>query len=256
MKVTIQNRHGLNVVVLVEGNLRSKKLVFITHGYSGSKDQPHIIGMRNVFAESDFIVVSFDATHAFGESDGDLINACATTYINDLEDVIGWASSHSWYIEPFVLAGHSLGGLSSLVYTSRHPEKVSALFPMSTVVSGTTWYELQDPEFLKQWEENGFYIKESKSLPGKVGKAGWIFVKDILKYDALKFAPRITYPVLLMVGSEDRDTTPPEAQQLLLENLGGPKKFHVINGMEHTPQRTEEIDEMKRVLSDWLSNLT
>lgn len=254
MKSQVNNSNGLKIAVEVEGDLTSDKLVFITHGLSGSKDQPHIIGMREAFVNEGYTVVSFDTTYSFGESEGDPVNATATSYISDLEDVIAWAEQQEWYKEPFALAGHSLGGISSLVYASKHPNKVSTIFPMSTVVSGKLWHEIQDPEYLKGWKEKGYYFKESQSMPGRSGNVGYGLAEDLLNYDALEFATDIKCPVLLLVGSEDEGTTP-KMHQLLHDKLGGSKELHIVEGMEHTPRNQQEIDEMKKVIKDWLNKL-
>lgn len=254
MKFKIGNRKNLKIAVEVEGDLLSDKLVFITHGLNGSKDQPHMIGMREVFLASGYIVVSFDATCSFGESDGDSMDATATSYIADLNDVIRWAQQQEWYKEPFALAGHSLGGLSSLVYASKNSDKVNAIFPMSTVVSGELFSDAQNPEQLKAWKEKGYYFKESKSMPGKSGKVGYRVVEDLLNYDVLDFAADVRCPVLLIVGLNDK-VTPPEAHELLYDKLGGPKELFIIEGMGHTPRTQQKIDEMKGLVKGWLNSL-
>lgn len=254
MKTYIKNRNSLKLAIEVEGSPESKKLVLVTHGLSGSKDQPHIIGMRQAFTESGYMVVSFDTAYSFGESEGDSINATASSYISDLEDVIAWAKHQEWYKEPFVLAGHSLGGITSLVYASRFPHKVSALFPMSTVVSGKLWRENQDPEHMRAWQEKGYFFKESSSMPGRSGKIGYGMAVDIVQHDALEFASEISCPTLLLVGAEDDGTTP-EMHRLLYDKLVGPKELHIIDGMKHTPKSQEEIVIMKRVIKDWLGRL-
>lgn len=254
MKTRFKNRNGLKITVRVDGDLSSDKLVFITHGLSGSKDQPHIEGMRNAFKDAGYSVVSFDTTNSFGESEGDSINATVSSYISDLEDVVAWSEKQTWYKEPFVLAGHSLGGISSLVFTSRYPDKVKALFPMSTVVSGKLWLETWDKEELKIWKNEGYFLKESKSMPGKRGRIGYGLAEDMLNYDALEIASGIKCAVLLVVGADDSGTTP-KMHQLLFEKLGGKKELHIIKGMEHTPKNDEEINEMKKLVKQWLAKI-
>lgn len=254
MKQKMQNRHGLQIVMEVEGDIDSSKLVFVIHGLSGSKDQPHMLGMREAFTEAGYCVVAFDATHSFGESEGDLMHATATSFISDLEDVIAWAETQAWYKEPFTLAGHSLGGISLLVYASKHPNKITALLPMSTVVSGKIRMESKDPVFLKEWKEKGYYHKVSKSLPGKSGNISYKLNDDLLQYDTLAFAANIHCPILLLVGSED-DTTTPAMQQMLYDRLGGPKELHIINGMPHSPREPQHLDKIKKVTKNWLAGL-
>lgn len=254
MKKRIENRNGLKLAVELEGDLGSKKLVFITHGLSGSKDQPHIKGMRQAFIERGCTVISFDTAYSFGESEGDSVYATASSYISDLEDVVSWSSQQEWYKEPFLLAGHSLGGITSLVFASRNPSKVAALLPMSTVVSGELWHGNKDPEYMENWKAEGYFFKESDSMPGKSGRIGYGMAEDILQYDALDFASDIHCPTLLMVGSKDDGTTP-EMHQLLYDKLAGPKQMQIIDGMSHTPKTQEEITMMKDTIKDWLGRL-
>lgn len=257
MQTYIKNKNGLRLFVLVEGDLMSDKLVFITHGLSGSHDQPHIAAMRKTFVENGYTVVSYDTAYSFGKSEGDSVHATASSYISDLEDVVKWAQYQEWYKEPFVLAGHSLGGISSLVYAHRHKDKVRAIFPMSTVVSGGLWHKVHqdtEPENYRKWKEKGYYFKESMSMPGRSGKVGWGLAEDMNNYNALMFASDIHCPVLLMTGSEDTGTSP-EMHRMLLEKLGGRKRLHIIEGMEHTPREQSELDEMADVLKEWLKTL-
>ncbi|MBI3458746.1 alpha/beta fold hydrolase [Candidatus Azambacteria bacterium] len=135
-KLFIKNRKGENIAVLVEKNESQKGLAFVMHGLSGFKEQDHIAIFADAFKEKDFTVVRFDTTNTFGESDGKYENATMTNYYEDLEDVIKWAQEQKWYQEPFVLSGHSLGGMGTTLYAEKYPKKVLALAPISVVVSG------------------------------------------------------------------------------------------------------------------------
>lgn len=136
MKTFIKNRGGQKVCIVVEGPESPDKLVFVMHGLGGNKEQGHIRAMIEAFIETGYTVVSFDTTNTFGESDGKYEDATITNYYADLEDVIEWASQQSWYVEPFVICGHSLGGISTALFAENYPEKIKALAPISTVVSG------------------------------------------------------------------------------------------------------------------------
>lgn len=57
------------------------------------------------------------------------------THYHDLKDVIEWAQTQDWYQEPFCLAGHSLGGLSNLIYATNYPNKIKAFAPNSACIS-------------------------------------------------------------------------------------------------------------------------
>ncbi len=255
MEEFINNRHSLRLSILVENEDGDKGLVFIIHGLSGSREQPHIKVMREVFAQAGYVTVSFDTTHAFGNSEGELIDATTTSYIEDLEDVVGWAEQQVWYSTPFVIAGHSLGGISQLVYASNNLSKIKALAPLGTVVSGRIWHDTADPDFLKEWEERGHYNKVSQTLEGKSGQVGWNLHQDMMKYDVLEFADQITCPVLLIAGSEEDAGTAPDVQRQLYDELGGKKDFHIVEGMPHTPRTDVHLSEYRRIITDWVNSL-
>ncbi|MBI2552665.1 alpha/beta fold hydrolase [Candidatus Uhrbacteria bacterium] len=297
-KVFIQNRKGQKVAVVVDVPAhppeadQSGKLAFVMHGLGGFKEQPHIEVMAKVFLEHGYTVVRFDTTNTFGESDGQYEEATTTNYYEDLEDVIGWAARLSqnltavrfwdssaqpqpWYQEPFVLAGHSLGGLCVALYGERHPEKVKALAPIGTVVSGKLSMEghAKDEEWRK-WKETGWRTTHSVSNPDAIKRLPWSHMEDRLKYDLLApFSPparggdkegvgvgggrmtdRLTMPTLLVVGEKD-ESCPPEHQKILYAALPGTRELHIISGAPHTFREPVHLEEFARVIGQWLTKI-
>ncbi|NTW22902.1 alpha/beta hydrolase [Candidatus Falkowbacteria bacterium] len=226
-------------------------LVFIMHGLGGHMRQPHIETFANAYREKGFTVVRFDTTNTFGESDGSYEDATITNYYEDLEDVIGWAATQPWYQEPFWLEGHSLGGICTALFAERHPEKIKALAPISTVVSNRFIADVYTEDEVKSWKETGYLIKPSVSQPGVTKKLKWAFYEDRLKYDLLAQADRLTMPVLLMVGENDTRTPLPH-QQALFDALPAKKELHIIKGAEHTFIKPEHLEEIRKITSAWI----
>lgn len=254
-KLTIQNRKGQKVVVLVERAENQKGLAFVMHGLGGFKEQPHIGTFAHAFLEKGFTAVRFDTTNTFGESDGAYEDATTTNYYEDLEDVIAWAGTQEWYQEPFALAGHSLGGISTALYAEKHPEKVQALAPISTVVSGEL--SLQTDKYktvAAEWERTGWREEESVSEPGRIKRLKWSHVIDRLKYDLLPNVAKLTMPVILIVGSDD-DSTPPEHQKLLFDALPGKKEMHIIQGAPHTFRDPKHLAEIQEIFLKWINTI-
>ena len=224
------------------------------HGLGGFKEQPHIETFAESFFELDYTVIRFDTTNTFGESEGNYENATVTNYLEDLEDVIEWAKSQPFYQEPFCLCGHSLGGISTTLYSEKHPEQVKALAPISTVVSGKLHHEEIPPNKLDKYEETGWKIAESKSKPGVIKKLNWHnFSPDLQKYDILTEAHKLTMPVLLIVGN--LDIGPPfKHQEILYNHLSGLKEIHVIQGAAHTFRENEHLKEIKVIMLKWISS--
>ncbi len=253
MKTFIKNRDGNEIAVVVEGPEKAGKLAFVMHGLGGNKEQTHIRAMIEAFLESGFTVVSFDTVHTFGESKGGSYeDATVTNYYADLEDVISWASSQKWYSEPFVLCGHSLGGISTALFTENHFEKVMGLAPISTVVSGKLSAEINVDE-LEKWKKEGILV--TMSYDGKREKRlKWSHMVDRLKYDLLPKAGELTMPVLMIVGEHD-ESTPLKHQQILYDVLSGKKELHIIKGAPHTFYETDEREEVKELVKTWASKL-
>ena len=248
MKLTIKNRKNQNIVVELEKSENQKGLVFIEHGLSASKDKAYIIAYAEVFKNKKFTVVRFDTTNTFGESDGSYADATVTNYYEDLEDVIKWSSQENWYEEPFWLVGHSLGAISSALYAEKYPDKVKALAPTSSVISGEL--SLTIPKY-NNWEE----MKERGWIEEKNGiKLNSNHIIDRLKYDLLKDADKLTMPVLLMVGSLD-ESTPLKHQKLLFDKLVGEKRLEVIEGAPHSFKEPEHLKKIKEIFSNWIDSI-
>lgn len=254
-KIVIQNRKKQNIVVILEKAENQKGLAFVMHGLSGFKEQPHIETFADAFKEKEFTVIRFDTTNTLGESGGDLVDATLTNYYEDLQDVIKWAEAQNWYQEPFILTGHSLGGISSALFAEKNPEKVKALAPISTVVSGLLTEVT--PNFMavgEEWERKGIREWESVSQPGVMKKLKWSHVEDRRKYDLIPEVNKLKMPVLMIVGELD-DTTPLEHQQLLYNKLPGKKELHIIKGAEHIFRSKEHLEEIKQIFLKWIDGL-
>jgi len=251
-KLKIQNRKGENIVVLLENPKNPKGLAIVMHGLGGNKEETHISTFAKSFKDRNFSVVRFDTTNTFGESDGKYENATVTNYYEDLEDLIKWAKLQSWYQEPFFLVGHSLGGLSVILYAQKHPSEIKGLAPISTVISGKL--SLETPEYIntwKNWKESGWKEELSESKPGLIKKLKWSHMEDRLKYDVLPDANKLTMPVLMIVGENDF-STPYNHQKLLFDKLPGKKEIHLIKTAPHTFRKLSQLMEIKQIFLSWI----
>jgi len=255
-KLFIKNRKGQKVCVLLDILSDSKGIAFVMHGLGGSKDQKHVQIFSNSFIGSNISVVRFDTTNTFGESDGNYENATTTNYYEDLEDVVNWSKTQEWYKQPFFLCGHSLGGISTVLYCEKHPNEVKGLVPISTVISGKLSLETsryKNNDILKNWKQSGWKEEKRQAHPGKVKKIKWGHMEDRLKYDILKDVDKLKMPVLMIVGSDD-ESTPVEHQKLLFEKLNSDKEMYFIKGAPHTFRDSKHLDEIGNIMSTWIKN--
>lgn len=225
-------------------------LVFVAHGLGGSKDEAHIRVTGEAFAVCGFTVVWYNNSRQQRYED-----QTVTGSIEDLEDLIEWAKNQEWYEEPFWLAGHSLGGVTVAEFAARNPEKVVALLPVSSLVSGKlSSQSAKYKDAIAEWKEKGWVEKYSNTLKRMV-RLPWSHMEDRLEYDLVKDAPSLTMPVLIIVGSED-DGTPPEHQKILFDALTGQKQMHVIQGSGHVPRLSEHLAELKQTIIGWIKLLS
>ncbi len=253
-KIFIKNRDNKKISVIVEKPENPIGLAFVMHGLGGFKEQPHIVTFAQSFLDNNYIVVRFDTTNTFGESDGDYADATVTNYYADLEDVINWAKKQKWYQEPFCLAGHSLGGICTALYAEKYSNKIKALAPISTVVSGKLNLEDIPQEKLDEWNKSGWRETVGYSS-GLIKKLKWFpYLEDILKYDLLPEVNNLTMPVLMIVGTEDT-STPPEHQRVLFNKLPEPKELQVIKGAPHTFREEVHLQEIKETFDKWIKSI-
>ncbi len=255
-KIFIKNRKGQKLAVIVEQpEGEAMGLAFVMHGLGGFKEQPHIRTKAEAFFENGYTTVTFDTTNSIGESDGKYEDATITNNFKDLEDVIDWSKSQKWYQEPFCLAGHSLGGISTGLYAEIYPQRVKSLVPFGTVVSGKLSAEtLEHRKDRKDWQRTGWLVSESASKPGVIKRLPWSHMKNRMQYDLLPKVDKLTMPVLLVVGSED-EGTPPEHQKILFDSLPGRKEMYVVEKAPHTFREPEHLAELKQILDRWIKNL-
>ena len=256
-KISIKNRKGQKVVAVVDRVPEQKGLVFIAHGHGSSKDSPRIKLVAGAFQKKGFTTVRFDTTNTYGESEGRYEDSTFTNYYEDLEDVIEWARTQSWYQEPFVLVGSSFGGKSTTYYTENHPERVLALAPVSTGISGTLRMEARDrknPDGNRKWKETGWKEEESTTHPGRIYRLPWSHMEDDLKYDTFKNAHKLTMPTLFIVG--DRDVTTPEdhIRQLYDAIPERKKELHVVKGMGHA-FKEDFFPQVEGIFLKWIDSI-
>lgn len=253
-KTAIKNRKGEKIVVVVDKTESPKGLAFVMHGLSGFKEQPHILTFAEAFKEKGFTVVRFDTTNTFGESEGNYENATTTNYYEDLEDVISWAKFQVWYQEHFYLIGHSLGGICILLYAEKNSDEVKGLVPISTVVSGALSIEAHGEEKINQWKKTGWREEVSSSIPDLVKKLKWNHMVDRMKYDVIPDVDKLTMPVLLIVGENDK-STPIKHQRILFEKLPEKKEIHVLENASHTFKEQKDLLEIKKIMQSWIEKV-
>jgi pimeloyl-ACP methyl ester carboxylesterase len=252
-KFETKNRYGLKIAGELWMPENPSGLAVLIHGLSGSKDEPHMQIIAKTFYGNNYTVVNFDTTNSFGESEGLYENATTKLHYEDLVDVLIWCKKQSFYNEPFVLIGSSLGGYAVSRYAEEFPNEVKALFPFATVVSGELSKKF-NPEKIKKWQESGWLHEESIKR-GTVKSLPWSHMEERFNHDILPDADKLTMPMLFVVGSKDKPHI--EDNQVLFDAVENSREreFHVVKGAPHTFREPEHLEELARILDKWLKKI-
>ena len=258
-KFSFKNRKGLEIAGELHIPNNPTGLVFIEHGSGGHKGQVSIVATVDTFYKNNYIVINFDATNSIGESEGKYEDATMQLHYEDLVDIIEWSKNQSWYKEPFILSGSSLGGYSVIQYAEEYPDLIRAVVAMAPVISGKLFFETCEkfnPEMLKDWKETGWHERESVSKPGLVKRLPWSYIEEQLNHDLTPDASRLIMPVLIVVGGND-NTCPLSTQEILFNLLPKNKdnELIIIKGAPHTFKDENHIIEFKNILDKWLKKL-
>lgn len=258
-KFEIKNRKGLKIIGDVLMPKNPIGLSFVLHGHGGFRKQDHIQILAQTLFENKYTVVNFDATNSIGESGGKYEDSSLENHYTDLVDVINWAKTQSWYQEPFVLAGHSLGGYAVARYAEEFPKEVKAVFPYAAVFSGRDNFEadkLANPEEMRNWEKTGWKLKISTSKPGVEMRLPWSYVQEKMHHDLKPNAKNLTMPILFVVGENDAPCRPDIQKDFYnLLPIGTEKEFHIIKGAPHTFREKEHLEQLKNIFDSWLKKL-
>lgn len=132
--ILLQNNQGQSIYVKVY-NENGNKLAFVLHGLASDMNHQVVQSAKKAFLDNGYTVVTFDARYSLGKSYGNVSDVSLNTFLEDLETIINWAKKQPFYREPFAVAGHSLGGATTILY-SHNNDNINFLIPIAPVIGG------------------------------------------------------------------------------------------------------------------------
>ncbi|HWR39765.1 MAG TPA: alpha/beta fold hydrolase [Patescibacteria group bacterium] len=244
---------GKNISAMVhlpEGFGPQRPLVICCHGFTGDKvgNSQLTRNLALALADSGFGVLRFDYLGS-GESDGDFaVETSVAHWQEDLRNVLNWAAGQPQLASsPWVLYGHSLGGLIAL----SHPDdadRITARIVFAPVIHATAnfrdiifgpdlWQRSRSGETLANFFDKGFRLESQ-------------FVQDLERNDYHGTAAAAAYrtPLLIVHGTKDV-VVPPAGSQELYTAYAGEKELVELE-MDHVASGSQEL--LYDVIAKWL----
>ena len=113
---------------------KAKKIpiVIIIHGFTGNKEERHILAVSRMFNELGCATLRVDM-YGHGKSDGSFSNHNLFKWMGNAMTVVDYARSLD-YVSDIYLCGHSQGGLTVMLAAALKHEFIKGLIPMSPAV--------------------------------------------------------------------------------------------------------------------------
>lgn len=246
------NRHQSLCIEVFTPPTNERKLAFICHGITGYKEQDVIQQTKDSLYKQGYTVVCFDCRNSRGVSFNDGKCATLTDFIDDLFTVIEWAKKQPFFVSPFLLAGHSLGGACIIDYVQKNHDLVSHLILISSIFSGK---ELLDntqkcsPAFLEELKSKGII----RSRNGIDCFLDFSYLQDALQYDFYKNIASLAMPVLLVTGDKDMASLP-ENNFNFYNQISAYKEMHILNNCSHIYDLPENQKDLDIAITKFLSH--
>ncbi len=222
--------------------------VVLSHSFTGFKEIPHLTALAEELASRGMIALRFDFTDCVGESEGACEEMTLTAQLDDLEAVIDYFESRGDVDEDAVgLAGHSLGGLASILVAARD-KRPQAIVPVASPANADCEKLFQGNE-IERWERAG-HIHFPTYKRGEV-KIGWQFYEDLSQYDAFEAVEDVTAPIRFVHGTDD-DIVPLSNSEGMHERANDPKDLVRIERADHLFRDDAHEQEMVKAVADWL----
>jgi dienelactone hydrolase len=230
------DRYILSSVLHVPKRQTTSPAVILLHGFTGYKDENHIVSLADALAESGIYAIRFD-TVGYGESEGTIEDDFRlSNYMYDIDTIYNFLTHYEGIDSASIgIWGHSMGGLASIIYATenRRIKAVSAVSAPSFFGSGK-WLRSQIP----QWEKTGSLTVES-SRYGTIS-VPYDFYKDAKKYSALDVVAKLSQPLQIIAGAADQTVELSDTKQLF-DAAPEPKELLEITEMTHDYKRYPEI---------------
>ncbi len=250
-KVWFKNSNGQKLggfIYIPDGKGPFPVVVFI-HGFTGGTHEIKNRFMCDMLADNGFVVLMFDFyNEPNGLSEPKIENTNVTQQIKDTGSAIDFIETFPYTNKNKIgLTGHSLGGMTIVLYAASRDPRIKALVVQSAVSEfGNTFATKQ---FRSEEVKKRGYIKLDK-YSGSY-KINYSFYKDGKNYNIYKEAERITCPTLIFHGDKDEVVDYAQSKELIKHIKVRERELEIIKGADHCYYNSPTLHIATKLMIDW-----
>jgi uncharacterized protein len=245
-KIFIKNSKGLKLASVIRYPDKEKAYpaIIILHGFNGHKKETHLEELAKTSAQSGFVSIRFDCSGS-GESEGRFgIDYHMSNYLKDIKCVYEYLKGLDFVDKSKInILGHSMGGMLSVIFASRHPRiRTCVAISSPTKVMRSNWIK-SGLNFMRNKAKN--VVKNISKNKRRIN-VPFSFLADSMKFNTLHFMPDLQCPFLAVLGLADDIVSPGDTRRIF-QIANHPKELVEIEGAGHDyhkyPEFVETINE-------------
>ena len=217
-------------------------LVIIIHGFTGYKDEPHLLSISKALNEIGCATLRVDM-YGHGNSGGEFRNHTLYKWATNALTVIDYARSLS-FVTDIYLCGHSQGGLTVMLAAAMKHDAIKGMIVMSpawmipeAARKGTLLGEHFDPEHIPD---------ELPAWGGRTLGGNYVRVAQTIRVE--EAIDRFAGPVLIVHG--DQDGAVPVEYGIRAAQRYRNSKLALIPGDGHCYEL--HLDQAVKAVRDWM----
>ena len=217
-------------------------LVIIIHGFTGYKDEPHLLAVSKALNEIGCATLRVDM-YGHGNSEGEFRNHTLYKWVTNAMAVIDYARSLD-FVTDIYLCGHSQGGLTVMLAAAMKHDAIKGMIVMSpawmipeAARKGTLLGEHFDPEHIPD---------ELPAWGGRTLGGNYVRVAQTIRVE--EAIDRFAGPVLIVHG--DQDGAVPVEYGIRAAQRYRNSKLALIPGDGHCYEL--HLDQAVKAVRDWM----
>jgi hypothetical protein len=252
-KISFKNGKGekLSGLVYIPDGKGPFPAVVLIHGLTGGIHEIKNRYMCDMLMNNGFVALQFDFYDKPNNlSEPKIENTNVTQQVKTTKLAIDFVDSLPYVDKNKIgLTGHSLGGMTIVIYAASKDPRIKALVVQSAVSQFGTSKVIK--QFGKEEIRKKGYIQLDKSW-GNV-HINYSFYEDGKKYDVYKEAEKIVCPTLVFHGDEDESVNFRQSEELIKHIKIKDKKLEIIKGADHCYYNKGTLQIATELMIDWFN---